>query len=82
MGNCEALIYFIIKEHNHCCDVDDCPICELILQCENQIKHIGMTLIVLPLLFCGIISVTSIIKFKLKFVYIYSLVKVRVRLNN
>ncbi len=36
-----ASVFFIAHEADHDCTGEDCPVCALIMQCENNLKQIG-----------------------------------------
>lgn len=74
--------FYIIKETNHNCEGEDCPICESIHQAEQTLRNLGMsaitviTVIAMPILF-GIWVVN-----KSLFITYSSLVSQKIRLND
>ncbi|MCR5784553.1 MAG: hypothetical protein K6G40_02785 [Eubacterium sp.] len=74
---------FYIAEHmNHECSGEDCPICETIYQCTNNINQLSLAAVVLACVFAAI-SYLSEIKEEYSFIApINSLISQKVRLND
>ena len=75
---------FYITEHanHHCDDEAHCPVCAVILQCENNIKSIGTGLIIVM---CAVFSYSVVSQLFNYFSFQSiqtTLVSQRVRLNN
>ncbi|MBR1730824.1 MAG: hypothetical protein IJ725_00095 [Ruminococcus sp.] len=43
-------LFVIAAEAQHNCHGDDCPICELVALCENLVKGLSLTLVIITLI--------------------------------
>jgi len=74
---------FYLAEHvDHKCDVHDCPICEAMAQCSNNIKTIGTALAVVAV---GIVYFAFLIcveQYNINIFFCNSLISKKVRMDN
>ena len=77
-----ASLFYIVKEENHNCTGEDCPICANIHQAEQTLKNIGNGTITIAIVnpVCGFFTLLIIGQFLLA--SSTSLVSQKVRLND
>lgn len=77
-----ASLIYIVKEENHHCTGEDCPICAGIHQAEQILKNLGNGIIniahINPMLILFVLLIVS----QFLFVFATSLVSQKVRLND
>lgn len=77
-----ASLFYIIKEENHNCTGEDCPICANIHQAEQALRNLGASMVihatVNPVLFMFVLAIAG----QAFVVSNTSLVSQKVRLNN
>ena len=77
-----AFLFYIVKEENHHCTGEDCPICANIHQAEQTLRNLGTGMVIhaivnpMPLMFILAIAGQAFV------VSNTSLVSLKVRLNN
>lgn len=74
--------FYVAIEADHDCVGEDCPICCQISVCENMLKSVGLTVIILTLAAFISSIVFSMPSFAKKSTYNSSLVTLKVKLSN
>lgn len=73
---------FVGKYLNHRCDDENCPICEMMVECETNLKLLGTAIILLVATGLVLNKVKSLCVIITKAVICNSLISQKVRLNN
>ncbi|WP_099468713.1 hypothetical protein [Konateibacter massiliensis] len=74
--------FFIVKEANHNCSGEDCPICACVHQTEQTLKQLGTGTIETAALIPGILSFIPVLFCMFLFIPCTSLVSQKVRLDD
>ena len=77
-----ASLFYIIKEENHYCTGEDCPICANIHQAEQTLRNVGNGTITIATINPMLILFALLITGQFLIVSDTSLVSQKVRLNN
>lgn len=74
-------LFYLIKEENHTCTGDDCPICACMHKAEQTVKNVGTGAANVCIQFVNIMAAVVLLSF-CKISLSQSLVQWKVRLNN
>ena len=77
-----ASLFYIVKEENHHCTGEDCPICANIHQAEQTLRNAGNGTITIAAINLVLILFALLITGQFLIVYDTSLVSQKVRLND
>ena len=77
-----ASLFYIVKEENHNCIGEDCPICANIHQAEQTLKNLGNGTIISAVINPVFIVFVLLITDQFLFIFSTSLVSQKVRLND
>ena len=74
-------LFYLIKEENHTCTGDDCPICACMHKAEQTVKNVGTGAASVCILLVNVTAAVVLLSF-CKINLSQSLVQWKVRLNN
>ena len=77
-----ASLFYIVKEENHKCTGEDCPVCACVHQVEQNLKNLGTGFAVDFCAIFSVLAIVSVICCQTENFFCTSLVSQKVRLNN
>ena len=73
---------FVSVESIHDCDGNDCPICAVIMQCENNLEQLGVGITGLAIAFFAVVLFASLYEVSYDIILYSTPVSKMVRMNN
>ena len=74
--------FFVATEHNHHCQGEDCPICQMVAMCESFLDQVGAGMLIYAVAILAALFITSIGLLPACNLTAPTLVSQKVRLNN
>ncbi len=74
--------FFLSREYDHHCHLDDCPICQTMAACESFVHEIGSAVLTVVLAIAGFVFAALLLKQSFDLLCISTPVSRKVRLNN
>lgn len=77
-----ASLFYVVKEENHHCTGDECPICACIHQAEQTLKNLETGVVLVHIISPIVVLFALMLASRILYVCGSSLVRQKVRLNN
>ena len=74
--------FFLAKEYDHHCHLDDCPICQTIAVCESFVNELGSAVLTVVLAIACFVAAALLLKQSFEMLCLPTPVSRKVRLNN
>lgn len=74
--------FFLAKEYDHHCHMDDCPICQTMAVCESFVNELGSVILTAAVAFACLVLTILLIKQSFEILCAPTPVSCKVRLNN